>query len=77
MMREKHTSNPVRGMFRTQLVAAFESHGSLYGGPDWDQAEAHAIRQECEERDVPMGYGRVARKPHQLPAWTRRHRSGH
>lgn len=48
-------------------LAWFTEYGCLYG-PDYDQREATMIRLECEERGLPMGYGRVGRTPVQLSA---------
>lgn len=39
--------------------------GSLYTGAD-DTAEALAIREQCEDLGLPMGYGREHHAPAQL-----------
>jgi hypothetical protein len=52
-------------MRRKALVSMYEQHQDLYGR-GWEVAETSFIREECEAMDLPMGYGRVGRAPHQL-----------
>lgn len=57
------------GWLRVSLLQHYlrlwDENGSLYGG-GYDVVEERAIRAELEELGIPMGYGRVGRRPTQL-----------
>jgi hypothetical protein len=40
--------------------------GAFYVSGEWNDVEADDIRDECEARGIPMGYGRVGDAPTQL-----------
>lgn len=50
---------------RSSLTQLFLVQGTLYG-PGHCASEEAALREECEELGLPMGYGRVQRSPVQL-----------
>jgi hypothetical protein len=51
---------------RQAYTRGFAELGTLYGGLGSDDVEAQAIRDECDEIGLPMGYGRVPSAPIQL-----------
>ena len=54
-------------LLRGWFIASWDRWGQLYDFALGDsECEAQAIRDECEERGLPMGYGRVQREPVQL-----------
>lgn len=63
--RNPHWERDIR---HRMFVAYYREFRSLYGEAG-DQVEAAAIREECEEAGLPMGYGRIGRQPRQLAAY--------